>query len=42
MLCYLATVVGNNEISNDKNEGELLAISIAMAMQRYNTGRISQ
>ena len=26
--------MGNNEIGNDKNEGESLAISIAMAMQR--------
>jgi hypothetical protein len=29
--------VGNNEIGDDKNEGELLAILIAMAMQQYNT-----
>jgi hypothetical protein len=30
--------VGNNEISDDKNEGKLLAISIAMVMQWYNQG----
>ena len=41
VLCYLATVVGDNEISNDKNEDELLAISIAMAMQRYDAGQIA-
>jgi hypothetical protein len=34
--------VGDNEIGNDKNEGELLAISIAMAMQRYDVGRIAR
>ncbi len=34
--------VGNNEIGDDKNEGKSLAISIAMAMQRYNAGRTSQ
>jgi hypothetical protein len=34
--------VGNNEIGDDKNEGELLAISIAMAMQWYDVGCISQ
>jgi hypothetical protein len=33
--------VGNNEIGNDKNEGESLAILIAMAMQRYYLGRIA-
>ena len=42
MLCYLATVVGNNDIGNDKNEGKLLAIWIAMAMQRYKAGCISE
>ncbi len=41
-LCYLATAVGDNEIDDDKNEGESLAISIAMAMQRYNVGCITQ
>jgi hypothetical protein len=37
----LATVVGNNEIGDDKNERESLAFSIAMAMQRYDAGRIA-
>ena len=41
-LCYLATAVGDNEIDDDKNEGESLAISIAMAMQRYNAGCIAR
>jgi len=39
-VCYLATVVGDNEVSDDKNEGKLLSISTAMAMQWYDTGRI--
>jgi hypothetical protein len=34
--------VGDNVISDDKNEGKSLAISIAMAMQQYDTGRITQ
>ena len=34
--------MGNNEIGDDKNEGELLAILIAMAMQRYDAGHIAQ
>jgi hypothetical protein len=34
--------VGDNEIGNNKNEGKLLTISIAMAMQWYNAGRIAQ
>jgi hypothetical protein len=34
--------VGDNEIGDDTNEGKLLAISIAMAMQRYDVGRIAQ
>jgi hypothetical protein len=34
--------VGVNEIRDDKNEGELLAISIAMAMQRFDVGRIAR
>jgi hypothetical protein len=34
--------VGDNEIGDDKNEGESLAISIVMAMQRYDTGHITQ
>jgi hypothetical protein len=29
-------------ISDDKNEGKLLAILIAMAMQRYNPGCIAR
>jgi hypothetical protein len=33
--------VGDNEISDDKNEGELLAILIAMSMQRYDAGHIA-
>jgi hypothetical protein len=31
-----------NEIGDDKNEGKLLAILIAMAMQQYNVGRITR
>jgi hypothetical protein len=34
--------MGDNEISDDKNEGKLLAIFIAMAMQRFNTGPIAR
>jgi hypothetical protein len=33
--------VGDNKIGDDKNAGELLTISIAMAMQRYDAGHIS-
>jgi len=33
-------VVGNNESTTPKNTGKLLAISIAMAIQLYNVGRI--
>jgi len=33
--------MGDNEIGDDKNEGKLLAISIAMAMQRYDAGHIA-
>ena len=33
--------MGDNEIGDDKNEGKLLAISIAMVMQRYDTGCIA-
>jgi hypothetical protein len=33
--------VGDNEIGDDKNKGESLAISIAMAMQQYDAGRIA-
>ncbi len=35
-------VVGNIKSTATKNAGESMAISIAMAMQRYNTGRIAQ
>ncbi len=35
-------VVGDNESTATKNAGELLAISIAMAMQRYDAGRIAR
>ena len=35
-------VVGDNEIGNDKNESKLLAISIAMAVQRYDAGCIAK
>jgi len=34
--------VGDNEIGDEKNEGESLAISIAMAMQRYEAVRIAR
>ena len=32
--------VGNNESTATKNAGESMAISTAMAMQRYDAGRI--
>jgi hypothetical protein len=35
-------VVANTEINKTKNEGKLLAISITMAMQRYDAGCITQ
>ena len=35
-------VVANNEIDETKNAGKSTTISMAMAMQRYNTGRIAQ
>ena len=35
-------VVGDNKSAATKNAGESLVISIAMAMQRYNVGRIAQ
>ena len=35
-------VVGDNESTATKNAGKSMAISIAMAMQRYNAGRIAQ
>ena len=34
--------MGDNEIGDDKNEGKLLAISIAMAMQQYDAELIAQ
>jgi len=34
--------VGDNEIGDNKNEGKLLAVLIAMAMQRYDSGRIAR
>jgi len=34
--------VDDNEIGDDKNEGKLLAILIAMAIQRYDKGRIAR
>ncbi len=42
LLCYLPTVVGNNEIGDDKNEGKSLAIWIAMQMRRYDPGHITR
>jgi hypothetical protein len=35
-------LVGKNELATAENAGELLAISIAMAMQRYNSGHIAR
>jgi len=35
-------VVANNEIDETKNAGKLTTISVAMAMQRYNAGRIAR
>ena len=35
-------VVGDNESTATNNAGKLMAISIAMAMQRYNAGRFAQ
>jgi hypothetical protein len=32
---------GQQQINATKNAGELMTISIAMAMQRYNAGRIT-
>ena len=34
--------VGDNEIGDDKNAGKSTTISMAMAMQRYDTGRIAR
>jgi hypothetical protein len=33
-------VVGDNKLTATKNAGILLAILVAMVMQRYNVGRI--
>ena len=33
-------LLGDNEIGDDKIEGESLEMSIAKAMQRYDKGRI--
>jgi hypothetical protein len=35
-------VVANNKIDETKNAGKLTTILMAMAMQRYNAGRIAQ
>jgi hypothetical protein len=35
-------VAGDNELTATKNAGEWMAISIAMAMQRYDAGHIAQ
>jgi hypothetical protein len=35
-------VVGENESTATKNAGESMAISIAMAMQQYDAGRIAR
>ena len=35
-------VVEENESTQQKKEGELMAISIAMAMQQYDVGRIAR
>ena len=35
-------VMGNNKSATTKNAGKLLAISIAMRMQRYNVGHIAR
>jgi hypothetical protein len=34
--------VANNKINDDKHAGKLLAMLIAMQMQWYNVGRITQ
>jgi len=34
--------VGDNDIGDDKNAGKSTTISMAMAMQRYDAGRISR
>ena len=35
-------VVGDNELTATQNAGESMAISTAMAMQRYDVGCIAQ
>ena len=35
-------VVANNEIDETKNAGKSMTILMAMAMQRYNVGRIAR
>ncbi len=35
-------VVGDSESTATKNAGKLMAILMAMAMQRYDAGRIAQ
>ena len=35
-------VVGDNKLTATKNAGESMSISIAMAMQRYDAGHITQ
>jgi hypothetical protein len=35
-------VVANNKIDETKNAGKWTTISMAMAMQRYDSGRIAQ
>ena len=35
-------VVANNEIDETKNAGKSTTISVAMAMQRYDAGRIAR
>ncbi len=39
---FFAMKVGNNESTKTKNADESLAISMAMAMQRYNARHIAQ
>jgi hypothetical protein len=35
-------VVGENKLTATKNAGKSMAISVAMAMQQYDAGRISR
>jgi len=39
---FFSYVSGQQQIDGYKNAGELMAVSIAMAMQRYDAGRITQ